>query len=344
MKKIALTFTVGIIFIICLTIFMVGIGDKGIKKDKNIDNVNKYIIKPNDILFDSSNGGGPKIKVYITKEKKIVEIFLEEYVRGVVAAEMPAEFSLEALKAQAVAARTYALSHMEKYGKQKCTEAKGADVCDTVNSQVYMSKEERLDSWPNKTKGELWNKITEAVMSTEEQVITFNGELALSPYYFSTSSGRTENAVDIFNTDVPYLKSVQSNGEEISPNFKSIQKITYNELVKKLNISYPKAGLTTSKIKNQIKILNNYEGGSVKNIKLGNLTITGVRFRSLLGLNSDNFILEFNSKNISIICKGYGHDVGMSQWGANVMGNSGKTYKEILTHYYNRVNILKMKY
>lgn len=344
MKKVLLAFIVGILCVIFLTIIIVRTPKKGTEKEMNIDQVDKFIIKPNDIIFDSNNGGGPKIKVYITKDKKSIEMFLEEYVRGVVAAEMPAEFSLEALKSQAVAARTYALSHMKEYGDQKCTQGEGADICDTVHCQVYMSKEEILNSWSSKTKGELWNKITEAVLSTEGQVLTFNGKLVLSAYYFSTSSGRTENAIDIFNIDVPYLKSVQSKGEEVSPSFKSTKKITYSELIKKLNLNYPKAGLTTSKIKNQIKILNSYEGGSVKNIKLGNLTITGVKFRSILGLDSDNFTLEFNSKNISIVCKGYGHDVGMSQWGANIMGNNGKTYEEILTHYYIGVKVEKMKY
>ena len=118
MRKIVWIFIGGILFVLCLTILMVGIGDKGIKRDMDIDKVDKFIIKPNDILFDTSNGGGPKIRVYITKDNKIVDMFLEEYVRGVVAAEMPAEFSVEALKAQAVAARTYALAHMEKYGNQ----------------------------------------------------------------------------------------------------------------------------------------------------------------------------------------------------------------------------------
>ncbi|MBC8062631.1 MAG: stage II sporulation protein D [Clostridiaceae bacterium] len=344
MSKIVSIFMGGILFLFLLSILIVGIGHNDIEKDINIDKIDKFIIKPNNISFDSNNGGGPIIKVYISKDKKVVEMFLEEYVRGVVAGEMPAEFSLEALKAQAVAARTYALSHMSKYGNQKCNKGEGADICDTVHCQVYMSKDVRLNSWPSKTKGELWNKITEAVLGTEGQVLTYNDKLVLSPYYFSTSSGRTESAIDIFNVDVPYLKGVQSKGEEISPSFKSTKKITYSELVKKLNASYPKAGLTTSKVKNQIKILSSYEGGSVNNIKIGNLTISGVKFRNVLGLGSDNFTLGFDSKNISIVCKGYGHSVGMSQWGANVMGNSGKLYKDILTHYYDGVKVEVMKY
>ena len=344
MRKIVCAFIGGIVLVLCLIIFIVGVGDKGIGNDANSYKVDKFIIKPNDISFDSKNGGGPKIKVYITKDKKVIEMFLEEYVRGVVAAEMPAEFPIEALKAQAVAARTFALSHMDEYGSGENPKIGGADVGDTVSFQVYISKEDRLNSWPNKTKGELWNKVTEAVMSTEGQVLTFNGELVLSPYYFSTSSGRTENALDIFNIDIPYLKSVQSKGEEVSRSYKSTKKITYSEVVKSLNSSYPKAGLTTAKIKNQIKVLGNYESGSVKNIKIGNLTITGVKFRGLFGLASDNFTLQVNSKNINVVCKGYGHGVGMSQWGANVMASSGKSYEVILTHYYTGVKVEKMKY
>ncbi len=344
MKNFLISLVAVIVFIVSISILVVGVGSKGNNNEKNSNDVEKYSIKANDIVFNNQSGGGPKIKVFITKEKKIVEMYLEEYVRGVVAGEMPAEFQVEALKAQAVVARTYAFSHMETFGGEKCGQAKGADICDSVHCQVYLGKDEVINSWGKSKSSEYWNKITDAVTSTLGQVLTYNGKLVLYPLYFSTSSGRTEDAKDVFNIDEPYLKSVQSKGEEVSSKYKTSLKISYSTLASKLNRAYSKAGLNSSKIKNQIKILGNTPGGSVKNIKVGNITITGVDFRTTLGLDSANFTLKFNDENVEILCRGYGHDVGMSQWGANSMARNGSKFSDILMHYYIGVKVEKMKY
>lgn len=334
-----------IAFIILLPIFIVGIGtDSSLRKDMfNRAKAPGFNIKVNDISFNSTNGGGPKIKVYITNENKIEELYLEEYVRGVVAAEMPAEFDIEALKAQAVAARTYAVAHMDQYGGNKCNQGNGADICNTVHCQVYMDKDERLKGWPESKRGLYWNKITDAVKETVGQVLTYNGQIAMNVSYFSTSGGKTEDAVEVFASDSPYLKSVQSPGEESSPKYKSEENISYNELTDKLNKAYPNAKLSASKLKGQVMIVGSRSsGGSVKQIKIGNVTITGSQFRSALGLNSANFELKFNKNDITITTYGYGHGVGMSQWGANAMAKEGKKYDEILTHYYQGIDIEKL--
>jgi len=344
MKNFFISLVSVIVFIVSISILVVGVGSKGNNNEKNSNDIEKYNIKAKDIVFNNQNGGGPKIKVFITKEKRIVEMYLEEYVRGVVAGEMPAEFALEALKAQSVVARTYAFSHMEAFGGKRCGQAKGADICDSVHCQVYLGKDEVINSWSKSKSSEYWNKITDAVTSTLGQVLTYNGKLVQYPLYFSTSSGRTENAKDVFNIEEPYLKSVQSNGEEISSKYKTSIKISYNTLASKLNKSYSKAGLNSAKIKNQIKILGNTPGGSVKNIKIGKITITGVEFRTALGLESANFTLKFNAQNIEILCRGYGHDVGMSQWGANSMAQKGDKFTDVLMHYYSGVKVEKMRY
>lgn len=332
-------------FTILLPILIVGIGtDKGLTDGiLNKAKAPGFYIKPNDVTFDNTNGGGPKIKVYITEKNKIEEIYLEEYVRGVVAAEMPAEFSVEALKAQAVAARTYAVSRMEQYGGTKCSKAQNGDICDTVHCQVYMGKDERFQGWQESKRGIYWNKITDAVKETMGQVLVYNGQIAVNVSYFSTSSGKTEDAAEVFSSNTPYLKSVKSPGEESSPKYKSVESFSYNELADKLNKAFPGSKLSSAKLKSQIIIINpRSSGGSVKQVKVGNETITGTQFRAALGLNSANFELIFNKDKIAITTYGYGHGVGMSQWGANAMAKEGKKYDEILTHYYQGVNMEKL--
>jgi len=330
------------LFIIALSIFVLGGTRSGNASPRY--GVSKYNIKMNDILINEKNGGGPKIKVYITKENCVKEIYLEEYIRGVVSAEMPATFELEALKAQAVAARTYALSHMGELGGARCKNGIGADLCDTVHCQVYKDKDERINSWDEKFRIEYWNKITEAVSSTAGEILTYNGSLVLEPYYFAISSGRTENGIEVFASRAPYLKSVDSPGEEIAQKYKSTVKFSYNDLVNIINKQYPKSGVTAKKIKSQLKISkNSSETKSVSELKVGNITISGVEARKLFGLNSTNFVIKFNTKEVEFDCTGYGHGVGMSQWGANVMAKAGKKYNEILTHYYQGVNVEKLK-
>jgi stage II sporulation protein D len=340
-----LAFLTFIGFLILLPILIVGIGtdSKLIDGMLNKTKISGFNIKANDISFNSTNGGGPKLKVYISGENKIEEMYLEEYVRGVVAAEMPAEFAVEALMAQSVAARTYAVSRMEQYGGKKCSQGNGADICDTVHCQAYMNKDERLKGWPESKSGLYWNKITDAVKETAGQILKYNGQIAMDISYFSTSGGKTEDAVEVFSSGSPYLKSVKSPGEESSPKYKATEKFSYNELADKLNKAFPNAKVSANKLSNQITILGpRSSGGSVKQIKVGNVTISGSQFRSALGLNSANFELKYNKSDITITTYGYGHGVGMSQWGANVMAKEGKKYIEILTHYYEGVEIEKI--
>lgn len=330
---------IGIAFIITLSCLIAGVGQNKIPGTGSALSVPEYYVEPNSIVFDDKKLVGPSIKVYITKEDKVEEMYIEEYVRGVVAAEMPAEFGLEALKAQAVAARTYALSHMEAFGGTKSKEGNGADVCDTVSDQVYIKKEDRLNAWPEKSKADYWNKITEAVVETSGEVLEYDNKLVMAPYYFAASSGKTESAADVFAENEPYLKSVDSPGEEIAP---TTTKFSYSSLTSKINSAYPKAALNSSKLKTQISIKSRTSAGSVKEIKVGNVTISGANFRRILGLNSSNFTLSFGLTGVDIICKGHGHGVGMSQWGANAMAKDGKSYKDILCHYYSGVEVKKI--
>lgn len=283
--------------------------------------------------------GNETIKVHITNTDKIIEIPLEEYVKSVVSGEMPVSFEIEALKSQAVAARTYVAAKRTR----PCNEANGADVCDTTHCQVYISKESRMEKWGDNA-NEYWKKISEAVDTTKGMVLTYDNELIEYPQFFSTSSGMTENSVDVFSSSVPYLVSTESKGEEIAPKYESESKFNIGEFVSKVNEKYPNANLNEKTIKENIEILSRSEAGGVKEIKLGEAKIKGLDFRLTLGLNSTNFKFSINENEIVFNCKGYGHGVGMSQWGANVMAKDGKKYDEILKHYYTGTKLKEVKF
>lgn len=344
LKNILLLIIAFVAFIVITSVLIVGVGNNkyiNIHKDEN----KSTVIKPEDsktvIKYDSM----PKItkvKVFITKENTIKELNLEDYVTGVVASEMPVGFGVEAIKAQAVAARTYALAHVAQLGGSGCNKyEKGADLCDTVHCQVYMTKDERIKIW-GRVKGEVyWNKISNAVKATAGEVLTYKDNLVMEPYYFSTSSGRTENSEDVFSTSVPYLRSVESPGEEKLKNIKSSKTFNYKELSQIINNNYNNASVSSSSIRNQLAVIDRTQAGSVKNIKVGSITMTGSKFRTMLGLKSSNFQMKFNSSSVEVDCSGYGHDVGMSQYGADAMAKKGKNYVDILTHYYQGTKISK---
>lgn len=288
-----------------------------------------------DILLDGKN----IIKVNITKENRIEEVQIEEYVKSVVSGEMLVSFDDEALKAQAIAARTYIAAKRLR----PCNIANGGDVCDTTHCQVYINKDVRLEQWGSNAE-EYWNKISNAVDNTKGMVLTYNNELVLYPQFFSTSSGMTENAVDVFSNSVPYLVSTESKGEEIAPKYETEFPFNIPEFVNKINDKYKEASITSENLKNNIEILSRSVAGGIKELRIGKTKVKGLDFRLALGLSSTNFEYVINENEIVFKCKGYGHGVGMSQWGANVMAKSGADYKDILIHYYTGVEISKLTF
>lgn len=281
-----------------------------------------------------------KVKVYLTEEKRVVELPLEEYIKGVLSSEMPLSFNKEALKAQAIAARTYTVAHV--FSNTGCANGNGADLCDTVHCQVYTPKEKKLEQLGAEGDSK-WELVEQVVEETKGRVLTYNGEIVEGAFYFSTSGGRTENVEDVFSAVLPYLRSVESAGEEVAPRYKESKSIDKYRFIQTINGNYSKANLTDGNLESQITINSYTEGGSVKEIALGNINISGVDFRRLFGLNSANFTLEFLNNEIVINCMGFGHGVGMSQWGANVMAGQGKTCEEIIKHYYTGVEIASIK-
>ena len=308
-------------------------------------NGNSFKIDEGSISYINGEGvvidGDDTVKVYNSDSNKIEEYNLEDYIVGVVSSEMPAAFDIEAIKAQAVAARTFYFSKR----LQKCPKAKGAEICNTTHCQVYMSKEKRFSEWGNASKAEeYWNKICEAVEATKGQVLVYDNSIVKYPQFFSTSWGKTEDAKEVFSNDIPYLKSIDSPGEENSKKYETNKDIKISEFIRIVNRNYPKAKLSTSNVQYNTSVISRTESGAVKEIKIGGEVISGIDFRKMFDLNSANFKIAFNNKTISISCKGYGHGVGMSQFGADAMAKEGKKYDEILKHYYSGVQIEKIKY
>ncbi|MCF0148736.1 MAG: stage II sporulation protein D [Clostridium sp.] len=300
-------------------------------------NDKEEVVEPKEESKDIVLKGKDIIRVNITKENRIEEIQIEEYVKSVVSGEMLVTFDDEALKAQAVAARTYIASKRLR----PCDIANGGDVCDTTHCQVYINKNKRFEEWGNNAE-EYWKKISNAVDETKGMVLTYNNELVLYPQFFSTSSGMTENAVDVFSSSVPYLVSTETKGEEVAPKFESEFPFSITEFANKINDKFPDASVSAENLNDNIEVLSRSEAGGIKELRVGKVKVRGLDFRLSLGLTSTNFQYVINDNEIIFKCKGYGHGVGMSQWGANIMAKNGSNYKEILTHYYTGVDITNL--
>lgn len=291
--------------------------------------------------------GEKNISLYREALGEIVYLNLEEYVAGVISAEMGPYFPLEALKAQAVAARTYAVKFASSFGNTPYLYANGADLIDTTLNQVYFSPSECLERWGEDNFEENVEKIITAVNETKGLVLSYNGELVRAPLYFSSTKDYTEDVSNVFGGTEPYLVPVASPYDSFSEvnsgYYKSItlsaselNDILYSELG-----TYP---LDLSKsLSNQIKITSTNEKGRPLSFSFGEHTLTSRSVRSLLSLNST--AIEFNvlDKNtIEFKSEGYGHAVGMSQWGAREMAIRGDNYETILKHYYTGVSITNL--
>ena len=265
------------------------------------------------------------VRVKRVKKNIIETIPLEKYLIGVVGGEMPVSYNIEALKAQAVAARTYTLNKMEINKKNNF------DIVDTTDDQVYLDDNELKESWKNKYE-EYKTKIEQAIQETRGEYLTYNGKI-IKAFFFSTSSGTTENCKDVFGENLPYLTSVSSTWDENSPSYLSTTTLTKEEFLKKLEIEYND--------NLNIEIERN-DTNSIKEITINGNKIKGTDFRHKLNLRSTNIELEEENNSIKIISKGYGHGVGMSQYGAQELANIGYTYDQILKYYYQGIEIKKI--
>lgn len=279
--------------------------------------------------------------VYLHGEGRAVPMGMDEYLYGVVGGEMPASFPLEALKAQAVAARTYTVRRMAAYGGEPCGRG-GADVCtDSACCQSYKSPEELAKRWGPDAKRNA-DKLKEAVAETHGVIAVYEGR-PIEALYHSTAGGRTEDAQNVFSASLPYLVGVDSPGEQDTAHYTNEETLSRSAFVKAVNKSWPKAKLKARKLESQVKVLSRFESGQVKALRLGNAEITGKELRKLLDLKSANFEISFTDADICITTRGYGHGVGMSQYGARAMALEGADYETILKHYYTGIELEKLE-
>lgn len=278
------------------------------------------------------------ISVYRHATGKTEQIAFEDYVKGVVAGEMPASFEMEALKAQAVAARTYSLSKIIRSGSGGNPDHPSAPVCDDTHCQVYRSPNELKEIKSAEWMDTGWPKIQEAVDSTKGQLMYFQDALVEQPLFHSSSGGKTENSEDVFVSALPYLRSVDSPYETAAPHQDEQIEVALSEFKQKIKQSYPKKDLGTVS-SDTVKVTSRSAGGRVAAIQVGNLTIKGREIRDIFGLRSANFTVSVQGDTVLFTTDGYGHGVGMSQYGANGMAQAGYKYIDILTHYYTGVEV-----
>lgn len=301
--------------------------------DKKGENSNVYDASTNvaqkeenepEISFKQENEKADGLIVTINRKNgEVLNLALEEYLVGVVAAEMPASFNDEALKAQAVIARTYTRKLINS----------GRKITDDVTTQVYKSNDELKNMWGG-SYNTYYNKIKNAVLNTEDKCVTYNGEL-IDAVYHSTSNGYTEDASFVWGNSVPYLKTVTSPWDTSASTFKRSTDISFLELSNKLGFDFNSDTI--------IEIISRDDSGRVLKIKIGDKELIGTYVRNLIGLRSSDFDFTINTSSVTFITRGYGHGVGMSQYGANGMAQSGYTYDQILRHYYSGIDIIDIK-
>lgn len=276
------------------------------------------------------------VKLLHSKTNEIETIKLDEYLYHVVSAEMPADFSDEALKAQAVVARTYTIykiiNNKKKHGE--------ADICDnSACCQAWISKEDRLARWDEQLRQSNWNKIVNAVNTTQGKIITYDKQ-PINAFFHSNSGGKTEAPINVWGgSGYPYLQVVETSGEDAYTQYYSEIELSKSEFESKIKQKHSNLVIDFSK-DDCIKIIENTDGGRVRTLKVGNLNLSGVEIRTILGLKSANFTIEIKEDIIKFSVVGYGHGVGMSQTGADALAKQGSNYEDIIKHFYVGVEII----
>ncbi|MEW6448488.1 MAG: stage II sporulation protein D [Bacillota bacterium] len=283
---------------------------------------------------------GEYVRVYRHSTGKVEVLPLEEYVVGVVAAEMPALFPREALKAQAVAARTYVLRRILSGGVSNNLHP-GADICDDPrHGQAYLSREELKKKWGALAYYRHYFKVRQAVRETAGFVITYNGQL-IDPVYHASCGGRTENAGDVWQVDVPYLKSVLC-PYDCYPKPVETRSFPLAEVEKALSTAETVAAFSAQAEKGfEIKLAGITTTGRVKEVMVNGALFPATVVRERLGLKSTRFTWTVKEDCVTFTTVGYGHGVGLCQYGAKGMAEHGRDFKQILTHYFSGVSIIK---
>ena len=273
-----------------------------------VENVNENEEKNN--ANDYQYSSFETIKLLHNSMGEVEEIPIDEYLLGVVSAEMPASFEKEALKAQAIVARTYTVYTIKNSKKHD-----NADICDnSACCQAWISKEDRLAKWEESKREENWEKIRNSVYETQGKIITYNGEV-IEAFFHSNSGGKTEEVSNVWGgTNMPYLQSVETSGEDAYSQYLSEATFTKSDFENKIKEKHSDFSIDYADPE-CIKVVEYTAGNRIKTIKIGNLNLSGVEVRTLLGLKSANFNVEISENEIKFVVKGYGHGVrNESNW------------------------------
>lgn len=328
-------FQVLIIFILIIFVLPAICTRKTVNTSANTNSYEEGSSNIDDIpVYDYSNYG--TIKLYHSKTDSIEELPIDEYLYGVVSAEMPATYEIEALKAQAIVSRTYTLYQIIN-GKNKHGEAELCD--DSKCCQAWISKDDRFAKWKEDVRENNWNKIVTSVKETSGKIIVYDGK-PIGAFFHSNSGGKTENVANVWGSNnMPYLQSVETSGEDDYSQYSSEVILKKEELQDKLKQKYDDISIDFS-VEKPIEILEYTESNRVKTIRFGNKNLSGTEARSLLGLKSTMFKFNIDGENIIFSVIGYGHGVGMSQTGADSMAKNGSNCDDIIKHFYTGVDII----
>ncbi|MEN3005699.1 stage II sporulation protein D [Dehalobacterium formicoaceticum] len=288
--------------------------------------------------WESGSIGGPLIHVYLVAENKTLQMPLEDYLVGVLAAEVPARFEEEALKAQAIAARTYALKKTEAFKDGGNSVHPQGEVCTNPgHCQGWLSRKEMKEKWGWLKYREYERKLQHALRETQGVIAKFQGRL-IDPVYHSTCGGRTENGDQVWTHSVPYLTSVSCLLDQEAPKYHGEIAVPLNDFLGRLDLNSNAKSFNAS----SLRLLAKTETGRVKSISVLGKTFSGGEIRSKFGLNSTNFTWEVTKDAVVFHTTGYGHGVGLCQYGANGMAKNGAKAEEILQHYYQGITLDKM--
>ncbi len=319
-----------------------GAEDDAVTTLYNTDDIISDIINDDNISDADTKeiyDGSEEFKVLDFTSGQVYTVTMLDYVTGAVLAEMPATFHDEALKAQAVAAHTYAVRQMEKQIISPDAELLGAYISnDSSKFQAFFTTEQ-AKSFYGDAYDEYYNKVHSAVSDVISKVLFYDDEPIVAAFH-STSGGKTESAEVIWGSEIEYLIPVDSSFDESSPSYLEEKTFTSDEVSSRLSNAYPNITLEKKPSK-WLSVLDRSSSSTVTSIKAGDIEIHGTEFRSVFSLRSANFTIDYDTdkKLFTITTKGYGHGVGLSQYGANALANDGLTYEEILYHYYSGVEI-----
>ena len=291
-----------------------------------------------DLAPIASPVGEVMITVYLPTEERVMTLGLEEYLVGVVCAEMPAAFAPEALKAQAVSARTYTVNQLRAFGGSGCDRHPAADVCtESTHCQAWLGAEEVLAAWPAGEAAGNWQKVRDAVAATAGEVVTYGGEL-IDAVFHSHCGGHTENSEDAWSTVVPYLRGVPCNFCRGTRWSETVHEFTGDQFARAM-AEYVAAVPVSAAGRPLLGGTERTPTGRLKSVTIAGETVTGRDLRAALNLPSTNVTWEVADDKVVFTVKGHGHGVGLCQYGADGMARQGKTYREILEYYYTGIEV-----